>query len=401
MTTAVKTDFHTMPLPRLERVLVVVSPDLLNPSAPASSPLISRALQVARSTGCEVELFHGCHDGEPRLAFFQDPDAVEAKRQRMLQHEATVMAEVAVRLNAEGVRIRHDTRWDAPRADAVLRKIDEAQPDLVLKQTRRHSYVLGMMDHTDWSLIRRSPAHVWFAVEGATGPLRRMITAIGQADGTGQVCADDYVVAGFASFLAEELDMVNQPVHACEAGVSADHHRQLNALAQLSHFDSERVRLLRGAPYEALSDFASETHTDLMVLPARSLDRWERVLREVTAEPLLEHTPCDVLFVKRHGDERVPRGNRPQRQGQPVIRLEQAEMDPGRVFASPEDLAGSTELSRDVRLRLLSNWESDLLGQIQQDDEGRPMGGARTELLPRVRAARARLECTNIQNVNQ
>ena len=45
-----------------------------------------------------------------------------------------------MRLKDEGVNVRYDVRWDYPRVDAILRKTARADPDLVMKQSREHSF---------------------------------------------------------------------------------------------------------------------------------------------------------------------------------------------------------------------------------------------------------------------
>jgi hypothetical protein len=110
---------------------VVISPDLVKPGAPEESVLINRAVALAKATGCELELFHVCHDSSMGPAFFDDADQMRRDRDAMLDRDATLMAELVVRLASEGVIIRHDTRWDSPRSAAILRKIDECKPDLV------------------------------------------------------------------------------------------------------------------------------------------------------------------------------------------------------------------------------------------------------------------------------
>ena len=55
---------------KLERVLVVIGPDLVKPNAPRESTLLMRAVALATATCCELELFHVCDDPSLRMPFF-------------------------------------------------------------------------------------------------------------------------------------------------------------------------------------------------------------------------------------------------------------------------------------------------------------------------------------------
>jgi|GEM_PF-834102 len=408
----------------LNRVLVVISPDLVKPGAPEESVLINRAIALAKATGCELELFHVCHDPSMVPAFFDDADQMRRDRDAMLDRDATLMAELVVRLAPEGVTIRHDTRWDSPRSAAILRKIDECKPDLVMKQSREYDYVLGLLGNTDWDLIRQSPAHLWFVNENGSDHIERVVTAIGAStDKDEMIAAEDYSVFRFANRIAECFDGVNFPVHAYQvpqsirafaayapefggvahpppasmaAGqtrseVARKHGQAIEAFAGFFHLNLDKVRIAEGPASQVIPQAAADLHANLVVMAARQLSRWERLFRSVTAEPVLAAAPCDIVFIKSADDAAIPKAEKAAVHGMPVIDMEKAVLDPRGTFGSPHTLVNSDELSVSMRHRILQIWEQDVRAQMREEDEGGPVRSTLANVLNSIIAARSLL----------
>lgn len=73
-----------------------------------------------------------------------------------------------------------------------------------------------------------------------------------------------------------------------------------------------------------------------------------------------------------------------------AVDLEQARLDPGSVFASPEQLRDSPGLSSEQKIDLLKRWAEDATELEVAEAEG--MGGGETSLLARILSARDVLE---------
>ena len=408
---------------KLERVLVVVSPDLVKPGAPMESALVTRALALAEATGCELEFFHVCYDSSLTQNFFTDADELRRAQEKAVDQDATLLAELVVRLNAHDVSVHYDTRWDSPRTDAILRKIHQSQPDLVMKQSREYGYFMGLFSNTDWDLVRRSPAHVWFVTENGKDRIERLVSAVGSnADEQDMFAAADFDVFRLANGIAAEFGAANYPVHAYQvpkalmysayapefggnahlAGVplSPDqarreiarrHGQSIEAFAEYFHINPDRVRLAEGDPSEVVPRVAKSLDADLIVMAARNLSRWERLFQSVTAEPVLADAPCDVVFVKDAEDLSVPDASQPATQGIPAYDLEKAILDPARTFGSPRHLAGATEISEALRKRILHVWEQDVRAQMAEENEGGPVQATSADLLAAINSAKASL----------
>ncbi len=186
----------------IDRVLVVIDPDQMMLEHPEQSDLLQRALDLARATGCELELFAAYHDPSLDLKLFANQQEVNHEKDRVTNSAATKLDEIALEMKQRGVRVTCEVLWDHPYADALLRKISASNPDLVMKQTRGPQYVMGLTDNPDWELIRKSPAHIWFVKQGAP-VIKTVLTAVGETAGDkGIISESDYRVFEIGNMLA-------------------------------------------------------------------------------------------------------------------------------------------------------------------------------------------------------
>jgi nucleotide-binding universal stress UspA family protein len=405
----------------LRHVLVVISPDLVKPCAPKESALVRRAIALAKATGCELEFLHVSHDSSLMPGSFSDDDLATELVKRV-DEDATLMAELVEQLSTEGIKISHDTRWDSPRTEAILRKIDEAQPDIVMKASRAHNYVMGLIGNTDWDLIRLSPAHLWFVTEQREDNIISLVTAIGDTNNKEIISSPDYEVFSMANLIAESFHATNTPVHAYQAStglenyalnateyggltypteiglssteemrheIARKHGRAIEAFAE--HFDiaASRVRVAEGTPNDVLATVAADVNANLAVVGARNLSRWERWSKSVTAEPLLADAPCDILFIKDANSAPAPKVKEPLLKGEAVYDLQKAILDPERVFGSPKALAEAKILSATLRHRIFENWKSDIQTRMADADKRSPTQSTLFKLLRSVVTAQA------------
>lgn len=409
----------------LKKVLVVISPDLIEPNSPRESRLISRALKLAKTSGCELELFHVCHDPSLEQGMFKSDPAVIAERQRITNQEAALLAEMVVRLKSEGVTVHHDVRWDHPRTDAILRKIEDSQPDLVMKESRDHNYLMGLTRNTDWDLIRQSPTNVWFVSSGLSS-IATVMTAVGMtSDNEDPFTAADYDVFRTAETFAGELKAAIHAVHVYQvpsgmglyaayapdmiAAVSTPaltarlererdevavvHGQAIKRFAETLGIHTDSLRVIEGHPSEVVPDVARDLDADLIVMGARSLSRWERLVRPVTAEPVLAETACDVLFVKDDAEITIPLPDERPLRGSVPVDLERALTDPPAFFESPMTVAKHESFSPALRRRILQMWEQDVRARMREEGEGGPVRTTLADVLNEINEAKIALAC--------
>lgn len=154
---------------KLNRILVVLSPALIVPEEFAESPLLHHAVILAKANECTLELFYLCSDASLKKRILDSSQAIDDERQKIADHAATQLAEIAlqIQLKDKGVKATQDVRWDQPCTDAIMRKIQQSQPDLVMKESEDQGYIMSMVRNTDWELMRQSPVPVWFDKDGS------------------------------------------------------------------------------------------------------------------------------------------------------------------------------------------------------------------------------------------
>ncbi|MEJ2384773.1 MAG: universal stress protein [Xanthomonadales bacterium] len=405
----------------ISRILVVVDPGGVVPTRPEQSALLRRASRVARATGASIELFYPCHDPSLELTLFANREEVSREKERVANRAATQLAELALGMTGEGLDVTHEVRWDHPVGDAILRKIDDSEPDLVMKRSRGPDFIVGLSQNTDWELIRNAPAHIWFVrdEDELTGTV---LTAVGgTAVDEGIITESDYRVFRIGNLVADCLDVNNRPVHCYQvprvdayatyapfiAGASnvvaqtqpwqdlAELHGEaISRFAEQFDLDAEQIILSRGEPGGALPKQAQAHNAGLLVMGARNLSRWERVFSPVAAEPVLAETPCDLLIVKEPEAVAVPQAERQPTTGEPDIDVEMAVVHPEKAFRTPLAVAQADHLTGELRQRILDVWELDIEAQLREEDEGGPVRSTRAGVLKEISAARREIDAS-------
>lgn len=406
---------------KIEKVLVVLSPDLIRPDKPKQSPLIQRAVSLAKVTGCELELFHVCYDGGLEYQLFESDADLERRRDVLTDRDATLLAEIATRLKNEGINVRREVRWDSPRTDAILRKVAQARPDIVMKQAREHSFVLGITSNTDWDLARRCPAHVWL-VNDEVEDIGRIMAAVGNKLGSpGDITtAADYDVLRAAGLIGDTFKGEIYPVNAYQvpntqslvAGIGGgvtpidsaaenkqvrtqivkQHSGSVKALAQYFNIAKDNVHIREGHPNRVIPDVAESVGADMIVMGANSIGRLERLIRSVTVEPVMADTNTDILVVRESDLDGVPNAAESPFYGVPKYDLERAITNPEATFDSPQAVANMPDVSIELRNRILQAWEYDIRAEMSKENEGGPTRDIDVNALDAIYSARALLD---------
>jgi len=252
--------------------------------------------------------------------------------------------------------VDYEARWDHPRAEAILRKIRDASPDLVLKRAEAPGY-----PDTDWNLVRQSPCHLWLVREegrqrNRTGiGINRLLTGVGMfSDSEEIIAASDYEVFQVASVLADSFGAENVPVHAREAprgaekyssptaeekkasvpvpdpgpleknacGTAGRYGAEIEAFVKYFDISPELMQVRQGKPARILRELAGALYADIIVMGAITPRRRERITASpgdaVPAEFMLMDTHCDLLFVRNEAGTAEPSASRNALRGVPA-----------------------------------------------------------------------------------
>ncbi|MEQ9452025.1 MAG: universal stress protein [Pseudomonadales bacterium] len=424
--------------PKIKKLLVAISPDLVEPQDPTASVLVRRALQLAHATGAQLEFFHIVYEPSLDYGFFSDEHDVIEARNKCLDNAANLMSEFTARLPDEGLNVEFDVRWDDQRADAIINKAVDSNASMILKQSRDHQFVLGIMSNVDWSLLRHSPVPVWFvkeeAREGSKGKtehsgIKRIFSAVGSSPDQDEIFQPvDYDVVRLGSTIAANLDVEHklahtytvprsipafvtyeptftspavarkeaQEEHEARVDVAQKHGARIQAFADYFGFDTDALILKEGHPKYVLPQLCEEHEVDLLVMSVFNRTMLERMLKPVSAEPVLSRAECDVVFVP--SDElasenaEAAEGFYSAPQGQADFDLERAIVNPASVFSDPQSLLEAESISVSLRRRILQSWRLDLHGLLTDIAEGGENTEAQVDTLDQVNKCLAALE---------
>lgn len=405
----------------INTLLVVLNQDLIWSGESKQSPLIERAASLARRTGCEIELFHACYDGGLENQLFTPGTDLERLREDFADRYAPALADIATRLKNEGIAVRYEVQWDTPRTDAILRKIAQAKPDIVMKQGREHSFVLGITSNTDWDLARRSPANVWL-VNDDVESIERIMAAVGnKVGGPGDITTSaDYDLLRMAGLIAEPFEAEIYPVNAyqvCEprsliAGLDGavtpapeidqedrrraqlvkQHSGAVKALAQYFRIPKDNVHIREGHPTQVIPDVADSVGADLIVMGASNISRLERMITSVTVEPVMANSNADILIVRERKFASEQNVADSESLGLPKYDLERAIVSPAATFESPQDVANLPGTSVELRQRILQAWEYDIRAEMVEETEGGLARDIDVDALDEIYSAKAVLD---------
>jgi universal stress protein E len=209
---------------------------------------------------------------------------------------------------ANDLEIRTSVACETPLHLGILRKIEELQPDLVIRciETRgqqRHS----ALTPTDWQLLRSCPVPLMLTRGRTWSPVPRIVAALDlqpdqSAVGQRVLAAARYLSAGCGGAL--ELVHSRAPDSAGDqAAVEA-----MRVIARSIGADAATPRLLAGAPEQTLPQLARDDNIDVMVLGALSqrVGAMGDAVGTLT-ECLIETLDCDFLLV-RHGSDMAAAG---------------------------------------------------------------------------------------------
>lgn len=405
----------------MKKILAILGPELVGAADPLESTLLKRAAGISRETGCQLELFHVAYDSSLEYRLFKSDDELEQQRQQMLDREATRLSEIAAWLVQNGLHVEHDTRWGYPRADVMLKKIAQSKPDFVMKRQEEHGFLLGITTNADWELARRSAANLWL-VHDDTDRIDTLVAAIGSrsrdsrqvtsaadralletAIRVGKVCgarvlvANAYELPDVANFVASVGGTV-MPVQSAQeheearSRIVARHRDHVKALTESAGIRDSDIFLREGHPATVIPELAKQAAAGMIVMGAASISRLERVIRPVTVEPVMANADCDILIIREDGAEGMTRADEDPIRGEARYDLEHAITNPEETFDSPQQVARLTDVSVDLRRRILQVWEYDIRAEMAEENEGGTVREIDVNLLDDIHSARALID---------
>jgi universal stress protein E len=298
-----------------------------------TTPALVKGAQLARALGARIELFHGLSaplyvDGYGSFSV-ELPHVERTMRARIIAK----LEKMADSLRRDGIKVTVAAEWDFPVYEAVVRRANQIQADLIVADQHAGKHrVAGLLHLTDWELLRLSPVPVLLVktpgsyrhpvVLAAVDPghtfskpakldqriLKASSTIASALRGTQHVL---HAYAPFP-FTADPQTMINQEtVDRLQADATAAAQTALDRELRKTRIPRSQRHIVGRHPADAIAQTAKEIHSAIVVMGAVSRSGLRRLFIGNTAERVLDLLSCDVLIVKPvHFANRVPRGRR-------------------------------------------------------------------------------------------
>jgi universal stress protein E len=261
---------------------------------------VTKATVLARHFGARVELF--LCDSEWVFAIRQANDT--AGTQRALDtfaEQGRRYLEALRAAMAPDVGVGTFVATSSPAYEAILQRVRETAPDLVIKDTHgSHAAANRALDASDWLLARTCPVPVMFTRGTPWAAQPRFAAAVDVADPAALELPR--LIVSTASYLARGCHASLEVVYS-EPRVRRGQARNAGALALKElgaehDVQAQRLQLLEGAADQTLCEFVKRQHYDVLFLGA--LTRHGRVPGPVgtLTSQLAESLDCDLILLK-------------------------------------------------------------------------------------------------------
>jgi universal stress protein E len=290
---------------------------LLIAAAPKQhTPALQRAFDLAQRAEVPVHVCLFVH--EPLVEHagaLIHPDVRRLAQQQFIDEHQAWLDSLVSRWNADGLRASGEVEWAPQPHEAVLAKVLERQPALVIKDVG-HEPLLRRFLYTalDWKLLRGCPAPLML-VHGLSQHLpRRILAAVDTMRAEPDAGALNDRILGEALKQAEWADadvgighvfpflpFSPTPYPTLERVYVDTRAADREAFARFAddhQVPPEARHWFEGDPVGRLVEHVREHAVDLVVLGSIHHGPVDRLLIGSTAETLLYQAPCDMLLVK-------------------------------------------------------------------------------------------------------
>ena len=279
---------------KLSSILVVIDP------RDETRHVVTKAIVLARHFRASLELFLCDSDQIFILRHAYDCAGIEdavracvARGERYLDSiRRSIPEDVAICTHVSAV---------SPLYDAVVRRVLESKPDLVIKSAAcYHPLQRFTLDANDWQLARACPAPLMLTRGRPWSPRPAFAAAVDVSEREGIDLARS--ILHTAGFLAQgchaELDVVFSDPEKGDAAAHVARSETLTRLCDDFQVSSGRLHALCGNAEDTLPKFAAHPPHDVLVLGALSRRKDHETLVGTLTSKLMDALKCDFVLVK-------------------------------------------------------------------------------------------------------
>lgn len=263
---------------------------------------LSKAMWLARRFGARIEVFMCDAERAYALKHQYDSRGVSAARSACEAESRHYLEKLCASANGEGVPISIETVCETPRYEAIVRRVQESHPDLVVRSMGdRAAADSHAPSETDWQLVRACPVPL-LLTHGRQWKKRPRVAA-----------AVDLSEKETEALTLAILRMANDLSVACEAQMEVLHglharsgdadalesaRKTLQQRIEQAHVPGAIAHIVEGDPADALPAFAADREYDLLVIGALTHHKAMSALVGTLTGRLMDRLPCDFLLVK-------------------------------------------------------------------------------------------------------
>ncbi len=279
---------------------------------------MDRVLALA-SPKTEVEVFDPVFDSSLESLSLENSDEVARLREGLVAQHRQRSGELAGELSAGGLRASGMAAWDYPMSDAIVRRVLETGPDLVV--TEPLAGRAGALSQADWRLISKCPVPLLLVRSEAAPRYDRILAAVDPFHEHGKPPDLDEAILEAAKFvrdatnaalevihcfvplssIAQGADLAHLPIDDAEESLEAYRHDALVELVENAGIAADAARIEKGYPARVLHSLVGQGDFGLVVMGGVSRGRIRDFLLGSTAERLIHDSPADILIIKPPG----------------------------------------------------------------------------------------------------
>lgn len=284
--------------------------------------VVARAAWIAKQNNCELELL--VSDPVPRMLsetyiFLLESEMIADSIRSAQDEQMEALVEIA---EAAGVLVHQTISKAHSVVDMVRSRAAKIDPLFVVKGTHFHSpSERASLAHTDWQLIRKLDAPLWFVKPGDWKDKPVIVAAVDPMNSHDKPASLDRRIVKLAQGIAahcggilqvlhtyQRLDAIGSramkrfkpvklPIGEIDKKIRNEHRKALDVLAKKCDLPDDVVHQLPGRADELLPAFARSKGASLVVMGALARTGFKKRTIGSTAARVLDHLPCDVLVV--------------------------------------------------------------------------------------------------------
>ena len=279
---------------KLTSILAVIDP------ADETRHVVAKAMVLARHFGARLELFLCDSEHAFSLRHTYDPAGVAKARQDCVSNGQRFLDSIR-RSVAEDVQITTHVACASPLYEAIVHRVQESHPDLVIKSAAGHHPLQRFtLDANDWQLARTCPVPLMLTRGRPWSAQGKFAAAVDVGDPGGASLARSIMqTAGFLTLgCRSQLDVIFSDSAGKDRELASSRRNALEQLVNEFRVGREHSHILSGEADNTLPSFAARQGYDLMFLGALTHRRGPAAMMGTLTSRLVDALECDFVLIK-------------------------------------------------------------------------------------------------------